>query len=101
MAVYHKRESVDQRAEKVMKYIYGLRCVQMKVVRAFVVVTGLALPSLAQTPDALQLVNSSYDEQSPVVCPDGKTLYITISRHVQNIGGKHDPGDIWVSTLIG
>jgi OmpA-OmpF porin, OOP family len=73
----------------------------MKVICAFVFVIGIALQSAAQTPDALQLVNSSYDEQSPVVSPDGKTLYITISRHAQNIGGKHDPGDIWVSTLIG
>lgn len=73
----------------------------MKVVRVFVVLISLALQSLAQSPDALRLVNSSYDEQSPVISPDGKTLYITIGRHVQNVAGKQDPGDIWVSRLIG
>lgn len=84
-----------------MKYIYGSRCVQMKTIRAFVIFISLAFPSLAQSPDPLRLVNSSYDEQSPVISPDGKTLYITISRHVQNIGGKQDPGDIWVSRWMG
>lgn len=46
------------------------------------------------------LVNSHHDEQSPVVSPDGKTLFLTIGGHEQNTGGKKDPGDIWVSRLI-
>jgi outer membrane protein OmpA-like peptidoglycan-associated protein len=47
--------------------------------------------------NTLQLVNSSLDEQSPVISPDGKTLYYTIANHPKNIGGKKDPGDIWFS----
>lgn len=47
------------------------------------------------------LVNSSYDEQSPVLSPDGKYLFFTISNHPENVGGKRDPGDIWFSILAG
>ena len=46
-----------------------------------------------------QNVNSIYDEQNPVVSPDGKTLYFTRSHHPENIGGVADKGDIWYSTL--
>jgi len=45
--------------------------------------------------------NSSLDEQAPVISPDGKTLYYTIANHAQNIGGKKDAGDIWISLLLG
>jgi outer membrane protein OmpA-like peptidoglycan-associated protein len=56
----------------------------------------------AQRPgnDSFRLVNSPYDELNPVVSPDGKTLYVTISNHPQNIGGKKDQGDIWYSKLL-
>lgn len=49
----------------------------------------------------LALVNSSYDEQNPIISPDGKTLYLTIANHPQNMGGKKDPGDIWISVWVG
>jgi outer membrane protein OmpA-like peptidoglycan-associated protein len=48
---------------------------------------------------AFKSVNSPYDEQNPVVGPDG--LYFTVARHPQNVGGKKDAGDIWVSTWVG
>jgi outer membrane protein OmpA-like peptidoglycan-associated protein len=48
-----------------------------------------------------QSVNSPNDEQNPVLSPDGKTLFITIRYHAQNIDGKRDPGDIWISTWDG
>lgn len=51
--------------------------------------------------NSFQWINSVYDEQDPVISPDGTTLYITIGNHPQNIGGKKDPGDIWMSRLIG
>jgi hypothetical protein len=35
---------------------------------------------------------------NPVISPDGNTLFITIANHPQNIGGRRDPGDIWIST---
>ncbi|MBL7864045.1 MAG: PD40 domain-containing protein, partial [Cyclobacteriaceae bacterium] len=39
--------------------------------------------------------NSPYDEQAPIISPDGKVLYWTVANHPLNIGGKRDPGDIW------
>lgn len=48
---------------------------------------------------AESFVVSPYDESNPVLAPDGKTLFVTIANHPQNLGGKKDPGDIWISTL--
>jgi outer membrane protein OmpA-like peptidoglycan-associated protein len=42
-------------------------------------------------------INSRYDEQSPVLSPDGHYLYFTRRFHPQNVGGEFDPGDIWFS----
>ncbi|MFN6088131.1 MAG: OmpA family protein [Cyclobacteriaceae bacterium] len=55
----------------------------------------------AQESNPFKLVNSVYDEQSPVISPDGKVLYLTIANHPQNLGGKKDSGDIWVSLNLG
>ncbi len=54
----------------------------------------------AQITPEFSLVNSPYDEQNPVISPDGRVLYLTIAKHPQNVGGKKDPGDIWVSLKI-
>lgn len=51
--------------------------------------------------NVLASVNSSRDEMNPILSPDGQTLYLTIANHPQNIGGKNDPGDIWVSKWTG
>lgn len=45
-------------------------------------------------------LNSVYDEQAPVLTPDGTELYFTIARHPLNVSGKNDLGDIWVSRLV-
>ena len=50
---------------------------------------------------SMLLVNSLYDEQGPVISPDGRTLFFTIGNHPQNVGGKKDPGDIWISRRTG
>src|SRR6185295_11326683 len=42
-----------------------------------------------------------YDEQNPVISPDGKALYFTLANHPQNVNGKKDLGDIWISLWIG
>ncbi len=49
--------------------------------------------------DPFGSINSKYDEQNPVLSPDGKTLYFTRSNHPQNVGGIADPGDIWYSNI--
>ena len=60
---------------------------------------GLFAQRVLITP--FKLVNSTYDEQSPVVTPDGKALYFTVANHPENINGKKDLGDIWVSLRAG
>lgn len=51
--------------------------------------------------EPLRLINSPYDEQNPVLSPDGNTLFFTIGNHPSNIGGKKDPGDIWFARREG
>lgn len=42
-------------------------------------------------------INSKYDELSPIVSYDGKTLYVTRDGHPDNMGD--DDNDVWVSEL--
>lgn len=42
-------------------------------------------------------ISSSFDEQSPVVTPDGNRMYFVRSGHPRNEGGVIDRGDIWYS----
>lgn len=58
----------------------------------------LSAQSIQETLNAL---NTAYDEQNPVLSPDGSTLYFTVGNHPSNIGGKKDPGDIWFSRKQG
>lgn len=44
-------------------------------------------------------LNSPFDEQNPIITPDGKEMYITIASHPLNVSGKRDLGDIWVLQL--
>lgn len=44
-------------------------------------------------------VNSKYHDSAPVISPDGKTLYFTITNHPENHLGADKTQDIWYSTL--
>ncbi len=44
-------------------------------------------------------INTLYNEVSPVISPDGKSLYYFVSNHPENTYGKNGSQDIWVSTL--
>jgi Tol biopolymer transport system component len=44
-------------------------------------------------------LNTKYDEQNPVLSPDGTKLYFTRANDSLNIGGPRDKGDIWMSSL--
>jgi len=46
-----------------------------------------------------QNINSKYNELDPVLSPDGGKLYFTRTKHPDNVGGRKDPGDIWVADL--
>jgi OOP family OmpA-OmpF porin len=56
--------------------------------------------SFSQSFDPFDKINSIYDEQNPVLSPDGRTVYFTRSRHPENVGGVIDLGDIWYSNLM-
>jgi outer membrane protein OmpA-like peptidoglycan-associated protein len=72
----------------------------MRLKATVALVTILVYTASAQTPyAALQQINTAYNELCPVVSPDGRTLFITIANHPQNIGGRKDPGDIWFCVL--
>lgn len=43
-------------------------------------------------------VNSSFDEISPVVAPDGTAIYFTRAKHPQNIGKEHKQ-DVWYAEM--
>src|SRR5690349_9147776 len=42
-------------------------------------------------------INSEWDELSPVVSPDGKTVYFVRPNHPENKYGEFDSQDIWYS----
>lgn len=65
------------------------------------VVSVVDVSGQAFTQKALDLANTENDEQAPIITPDGKTLYYTVSGHGTNMGGKKDLGDIWYSTWTG
>jgi OmpA-OmpF porin, OOP family len=70
------------------------------------IITGLIAISVwcfaqTSTTNPLRNINSVYDEQSPVLSADGRTLFITLSHHPQNVGGLKDQGDIWMCTFDG
>lgn len=69
-----------------MRFLFFIFCVSLS--------QWLCAQSIQET---LGAVNSAYDEQNPVLSPDGKVLYFTVSNHPANVGGKRDPGDIWFS----
>ncbi len=44
-------------------------------------------------------LNSSADEQLPILSPDRRTIYFTRTNFEGNTGGISDPGDIWYSVM--
>jgi OmpA-OmpF porin, OOP family len=56
---------------------------------------------ISYTASSFSLVNSVYDEQNPVISPDGQTLFLTIRNHPDNVDGRRDPGDIWIASWMG
>lgn len=44
-------------------------------------------------------INSEYTELSPIISPDGKTLFINRDSHPENKGDKDDDQDIWTAKL--
>lgn len=76
-----------------------------RVILFLIFCIGFTLNTFAQQinkSDFLELlsnINSRYDEQNPILSPDGKKLYFTRANDSLNIGGTKDKGDIWVAKL--
>jgi OmpA-OmpF porin, OOP family len=74
----------------------------MRLLFSFVlIVLSFTLPAQVLSSESFKPVNSLFDEQNPIISPDGQTLFFTVSNHPDNVGGKRDPGDIWFSRLMG
>lgn len=43
-------------------------------------------------------INTEYDEVSPKISVDGKTIFFTRKKNPANVGGMEDDSDIWYST---
>lgn len=72
----------------------------MRLFFSFVlIVSSFTLSAQVLNSDSFRSVNSFFDEQNPMISPDGQTLFFTVGNHPSNVGGKRDPGDIWFSRL--
>lgn len=84
-----------------MDSVFGSRTLLRGVFLLAFILCSLGAWSQEMSQKAFNLVNSPYDEQAPILSPDGKILYWTVANHPNNIGGKKDPGDIWYSVWTG
>ena len=50
--------------------------------------------------EALDSLNSAYDEGFLAIAPNGNRLIYTVKNNPANIGGRLNPGDLWVSDLL-
>lgn len=74
----------------------------MRKIEVFLIVL-IFIPRISKSQDrftgsvksAGPAVNSAWDEQNPVLSPDGSILYFTRVKHPANSDGIRDPGDIW------
>jgi len=58
------------------------------------------VPNLVWDSEPINLgenINTIYDEDAPMISPDGKTIYFDRKNHPDNIGGYKDVDDIWYS----
>lgn len=86
----------------VFRYICRLSCIKMRLLFVLVLLSFSAFLNAQNfSRGSLHPVNSNFDELNPVLSPDGKTLFFTIANHPMNIGGKRDPGDIWMASWMG
>lgn len=80
----------------------------MKTVFTTFILLGILTFTYAQAPQEKgefelvnlgRKVNSKYHDSAPVIAPDGKTLYFTITNHPENNYGADKSQDIWCSVL--
>ncbi|KAA0990813.1 OmpA family protein [Dyadobacter aurulentus] len=60
---------------------------------------SISLCSYGQLENLGKTVNTEYNEISPIIAPDGKTIYFSRVSHPQNTHGQKGSQDIWYSEL--
>ncbi len=70
----------------------------MRLFLFLLVMGGARLFAQVQYERLPKAINAPLDEQNPVLTPDGRTVFFTLSNHERNVGGKADKGDIWFTT---
>lgn len=68
----------------------------LKASGIFLLAFSFATQSVAQEVVPLKVLNTPYDEQHPVVSPNGELFY-SVGFHPDNLGGNTDLGDIWMA----
>jgi OmpA-OmpF porin, OOP family len=71
----------------------------MRVFLLLAVTVATTLSANAQLEDLGTSVNTEYNEISPIISPDGKTIYFSRVSHPQNTHGPKGSQDIWFSEL--
>ncbi|MCE7062463.1 OmpA family protein [Dyadobacter sp. CY343] len=61
--------------------------------------TSISFCSYGQLESLGKTVNTEYNEISPIIAPDGKTIYFSRVSHPQNTHGQKGSQDIWFSEL--
>lgn len=97
MEIYYQRPSL--REQTITSFIFAA----MKLVLYTLLCGLLSVRVCAQkfVRPFIDPVNTGLDEQNPIISPDGRTLWFTVEKNPENMGGKKDLGDIWYSTWTG
>jgi OOP family OmpA-OmpF porin len=57
--------------------------------------TGQEVLQYFSAVESLDSLNTSFDEGSFSIHPDGQSILYTVKLHPENVGGKFNPGDLW------
>jgi OOP family OmpA-OmpF porin len=71
----------------------------MRISILLMVTFSVSFGAYAQLENLGKTVNSEYNEISPIISPDGKTIYFSRVSHPQNTRGPKGSQDIWFSEL--
>ncbi|NIJ55574.1 OmpA family protein [Dyadobacter arcticus] len=71
----------------------------MRILFLIILVWSISFCASAQLENLGKTVNTEYNEISPIISPDGKTVYFSRISHPQNTHGPKGSQDIWFSEL--
>ncbi|MCE6990575.1 OmpA family protein [Dyadobacter sp. CY323] len=71
----------------------------MRISNLILIILLISFTAQAQLENLGKTVNTEYNEISPIISPDGKTIYFSRVSHPQNTHGPKGSQDIWFSEL--